>query len=170
MMTENRFIDTGDSVPRGEWILSRVQKKIVKEKGCRLWNPIIDDSGRIFGFEAVSKEGLHFYCVARSTEPMRVAGREIVSCQTRFISRCIKEQKPIVMSWPGTLYIFDPQMISIENFGENVRANLKADVKIKFLNFSVTIGLEWIEGSSLTDVWEKVKLIGRRNLRSYEGE
>ena len=161
------LIETGDNPARGVWALKLAKQKLVKEKGCRIQREVFDVSGRIFGFEAVSKDGIHFYCVARSTPPMKRGALSIVSTQTRFIKRAKRELKPLVIFWPEDFYVFDAKMILLNNHGENVRAD--KGQAICFLNFESKLGVKWFI-EILAPAVDISKMRSRVDLRSYTGE
>jgi len=138
----------GEHPPLTKNLLPWVKKQLVKKRGCRIQRDFRDESNRICGFEAVTLEGTHFFCVARNTEPMKRGPFLIVSTQTRVVRTARREEKPLVMYWPDQFYVFDAETVLGDNFGENVRADLKG-VNIRFLNFSATLGVAWRDGSRL---------------------
>lgn len=161
------LVDTGDNPARWEWVLKLAKQKLVKEKGCRIKRAVFDASNRIFGFEAVSRDGIHFYCVARSTPPMKQGIYKIVSTQKRFILRARRELKPLVIFWPDDFYVFSPQMILLNNHGENSRAD--KGQAICFLNFESNLGVKWfIPG--LEAALTILKMKKRGDLATYTGE
>ncbi|TES91742.1 MAG: hypothetical protein E3J87_07165 [Candidatus Cloacimonadota bacterium] len=163
----NLLVDTGDNLARGVQALKLAKQKLVKEKGCIIKRDVIDSSGRIFGFEAISRDGIHFYCVARSTPPMKQGIYEIVSTQTRFVKRAKRELKPLVIFWPNDFYVFSPQIILSNNHGENVRAD--KGQSIRFLNFESKLGVKWFV-PGLEAAMTILKLKKRGDLSTYTGE
>lgn len=162
-----RIIDTGDNAALGMRMLPRVKKLLVQEKRCHLLRNIIDSSARFFGFEAISKDGIHFYCVARSSKPIRPGILNIVSCQKRLMLQCQRESKPVVMYWPEQFTVFDAHVVLLNNYGENTRADLGPNIKIQFINFNAKLGIEWFGKEALLEVWRKAKMFGRRDLRIF---
>lgn len=161
------LVDTGDNPAHGVGALKLAKEKLVKEKGCQIKRDVLDSSGRIFGFEAISQDGIHFYCVARSTGPMKKGIYYIVSTQTQFIKRARRDLMPLVIYWPEDFYVFDPQMILLKNHGENVRANKGQG--IHFLNFDSDLGVKWfIPGLEAALTILKMKKKG--DLATYTGE
>lgn len=160
------LVDTGDNPALGVAALKLTKEKLMQEKGCRILREVFDGSNRIFGFEAVSQDGVHFYCVARSTPPMKRGIYKIVSTQTRFIKRARRDLMPLVIFWPNDFYVFDPQIILLNNLGENIRAD--KDQAIPFLNFESRLGVKWFV-SGLEAAMTIVKMKKRGDLATYTG-
>jgi len=158
------FIDTGNNQWKGKQVVDLAKKYLVGTKGCRIIRDLWDDTGKPFCFEAADYKGEHFYCVARSTPPMRQGIYNVVSCQKRLVSVARREMKPIVLMYPlNQVVVFDAHMIHLNNFGVNKRQ------EVDFINFSPNLGLTWF-GDSIMSVWRQLQRKKRVDLRSFTGE
>ena len=150
-------IDTGPNPPLGHNLLKDIAEDLERRKKARILRPLVDVSNRVYGLFARSRDGLCFFLVARSTDPYR---GNIVSSQSWMIKEAERNRRPIVMSIALFYHVFDPRMIMKNNLGENIRAD---KVPVKFLNWDINLGEEWI-GPELLPTWEKVKRRSRRIL------
>lgn len=141
--------------------MKQARQYLVKTKGCRVIRDLWDETGKPFCFEAVDCKGQHFYCVARTTPPMKQGIYHIVSCQKRLVALARGEMKPIVLIYPlNQVIVFDAHMIHLNNFGVNEREN------IEFINFSPNLGLAWF-GDSIMGAWRQLQYKKRVDLRSF---
>lgn len=148
------MLDTGDNQPKGMAVLQTAKKVLIQHRRCKTLRAIFDESNRTFSFYMESYDGQTFYLVARSTEPMRRGNRRIVSSQTRFIKRIAPEHKPLIMFIPNEFRIFDPEMLLMVNYGENVRAD---SVNIAFLNWDLSLSILW-DRYDLRELWDYVQV------------
>ncbi len=91
----------------------------------------------------------------------------IVSTQTQFIKRAKRDLMPLVIFWPNDFYVFSPQMILLNNHGENIRGD--KGQPIHFLNFESNLGVKWFV-PGLEAAMTILKLKKRGDLSTYTGE
>ena len=152
-------LDTGSSDHLGRHALKRAASLLVAVK-FKVIKPV-SDLGGIYAFE-MHGEGQRFYLVARTTDPMKYQGLEIVSSQLVILAHARRDEVPLLMAMSSgprdyrtislpEWRLFHPDKLFHKNEGLNERHG------IRFVNWDYRIGRTLQDPRDLPDVWHEMK-------------